>query len=882
MHIKSEEMKTTPMMAQWHSCKATAKEAVLLFRMGDFYEAFYEDAVLLSKEIELTLTQRQGIPMAGIPFHASESYIDKLVGKGFRVAVAEQMEDPKLVKGLVKREVVRIITPGTVINSSLLSDKSNNFFASITQIGSLYGLAFIDLTTAEFRAIECESAADLLSELHRLRPAEFLVSEKFSVRHKNFFEDLRLSYQFLLNTQEEWTFDHQMAYNTLTGQFRVHNLDSFGLKGMAAAINAAGALLNYLRDGLSLAIDHIQTLRTYSPADYLSLDRTTQRNLELTESFRDGGKRHTLLEVLDHTRTPMGGRLIKQWITQPLLNIQEIQKRQEAIEAILLCSSDHLSEPLEGIRDLERLMMKITSAYASPKDLVSLKNSLLQIPLLKQALKKYSASLFHEDQQRLADLSELTDLLEKAIVEDPPMRLNEGQIFQDGYHSELDDLRMISRDGKSWMTNYQASLREETGIKTLKVSYTGAFGYFIEVSKGQAEKMPESFQRRQTLVNGERFTSPELKEYEQKVLTAQDRINRLEAELFTALRLHIGKWASEVWDIARAVARIDTLNSLAKAARKWNYSKPEMDDSYHLQITGGRHPVIEASLLGKSFTPNDTLLNNEDHRLILLTGPNMAGKSTYIRQVALITIMAHIGSFVPAKAARIGIIDKVFTRIGASDDLSRGQSTFMVEMTETANILHNATSRSLVILDEIGRGTSTYDGISIAWAVSEFLLNTEGKQAKTLFATHYWELTKLEERIKGAVNYTVAVQELNDEILFLHKIIKGGTDKSYGIHVGRLAGLPAQVIQRSKEILCHLEKISGQKESFEFKETGKILPKIKQPKKEEQLLLFQEIDPALTMAKELIAHLQKTDVNQLTPLQALQALSDLKDVIKRA
>lgn len=869
------------MMAQWHSCKEKAPGAILLFRMGDFYEAFYDDATLLSKEIELTLTQRQGIPMAGIPYHASENYIDKLVSKGFKVAIAEQMEDPKSVKGLVKREVVRIVTPGTVISSSLLTEKNNNFFASLTQIGTVYGLAVIDLTTAEFKVLECDKPDDLFSEVHRLRPAEFLVSDKFSQRHTNHFTELKHAYHFLVNTQEDWRFDHQMAYNNLTQQFKVHNLDSFGLKGMVAAVNAAGALLTYLKEELSLSVDHIHSLKSYSTSDYLSLDRTTQRNLELTESSKDGSRRYTLLEALDHTLTPMGGRLIRQWILQPLLNTNEIIKRQDAIEELLRSpnSFSQIFNALAAIRDLERLMMKISSNYASPKDIAAFNHSLLQLPILKQALLKYSSPMLEENLQQLKDLSELTTLISQALVDDPPLKLNEGQVFRDGFHKEIDELRSISRDGKTWLTNYQLHLRELTGIKTLKVSFTGAFGYYIEVSKGQADRMPSTFQRRQTLVNGERFISPELKEYEQKVLTAEDRIHRLESELFNQLRLEITRWATDIWNIARAIACIDCLNSLAEAARRWNYSRPIVDESTQLHIVEGRHPVIEASLVGKSFTPNDTFMDHETQRLILLTGPNMAGKSTYIRQVALIAIMAHMGSFVPAKQAHIGKIDKIFTRIGASDDLSRGQSTFMVEMSETANILHNATSRSLVILDEIGRGTSTYDGISIAWSVCEFLLNTEGKQAKTLFATHYWELTRLQDFHKEAANFHVAVKEVQNDVFFLHKIIKGGTDKSYGIHVARLAGLPIKVIERARSILKKLEANSERRESLGSKGVAKLPSKTPQPR-EEQLLLFDIVrndhDPKAKLGTQLMDSLSALDLNNLTPLQALQKLSELK------
>lgn len=878
--MSNEAKNHTPMMAQWHACKESAKQAILLFRMGDFYEAFHDDALLVAKEIDLTLTQRQGIPMAGIPHHTCESYIDKLVSRGFRVAVAEQMEDPKNAKGLVRREIVRIVTPGTVVNSSLLNEKANNFFASLSQIGSLYGLAFIDHTTGEFRTLECDNLRDLSNELFRLRPSEFLVSEKFLERHKQLFDELHLTYSPLINSIEDWRFDHHLAYNSLISHFKIQSLDSFGLNGMAAATNAAGALLLYLRDILSLPVDHLHRLKTYSTADYLSLDRISQRNLELVESLRDGSKKQTLLELLDQTHTPMGGRLIRQWILQPLLSLEEIALRQDAIAAFLH-SPMHLSQlsrALQGVRDLERLMMKISAGYASPRDLVGLKVSLEQLPALKKALENISSKLILDEREHLKELKEVTTLIGAALVDEPPARVTDGYLFRDGYHPELDELRLISRDGKSWLARYQAELRESTGIKTLKVSFTGAFGYYIEVSKGQAANMPPSFQRRQTLVSSERFISPELKEYEQKVLTAEDRMIKLENELFTALRQQVANFAEDVWQIARSIAKIDCLQSLAEVARKWHYIRPIVDDSYQLQIIGGRHPVIEASITGKSFTANDTFLDNEAQRLILLTGPNMAGKSTYMRQVALIAILAHIGSFVPAKEARIGRLDKVFTRIGASDDLSRGQSTFMVEMTETANILHNATSRSLVILDEIGRGTSTYDGISIAWAVASHLLTCSGKQPKTLFATHYAELTELEQRIPGAVNFNVAVQEVPDGIIFLHKIVKGGTDRSYGIHVARLAGLPHSVIEQAKQTLLQLEAHSAQQEKKQIGQNTQ--ERVKPAPKDSQMLLFTPpVDPKATLAAELLKGLKKLDLNQMTPLQALQKLAEIKTML---
>ncbi len=836
------DTKLSPMMAQWVACKQTAGDAVLLFRLGDFYEAFYEDASLIAKELELTLTKRQEVPMAGIPHHTSEAYIDKLVSKGFRVAVAEQTEDPKTTKGIVKREVVKVVTPGSVINSSLLSDKSNNYFACISRVGAIFGLAFLDLTTGEFMVIEFENEVDLHNEIFRISPSECLVSNKFHEKHKELLKDLRQAHEFLLTCQEDWCFEHQSAYNFLVNHFQVHSLDGFGLKGMVAGINAAGALLKYMEDNLCLSLDHVQDIRTFSTSQYMTLDRMTQRNLEITSSLYDGSRRNTLLNILDKTCTPMGARLMRHWIKLPLLLTDEIKRRQDAVQAFLQNKPnlEKVKQLLEQVRDLERLMMKISSGYASPRDIVALKSSFEGIPQLKNMLQPLSvySSLIDQEEQKIEDMASMTQLIAYALVDEPPLRISDGRVFRDGYNAELDELRAISQDSKAWLTNYQMRLRDETGIKTLKVGFTRMFGYYIEVSKGQTSRMPDSFQRRQTLVNGERYITPELKEFEQKVLTAEERILAIETELFNRLRLDIAKYVKQVFSVAQAIAKVDALRALAQAASLYDYSRPIVDHSTILQIVEGRHPIIEANHTGEKFVPNDTMMDDEANRLLLITGPNMAGKSTYIRQVALITIMAQIGSFVPAKSAHIGLVDKVFTRIGASDDLSRGQSTFMVEMTETANILNNATSRSLVILDEIGRGTSTYDGISIAWSVAEYLLISEGRQAKTLFATHYWELTKLEERVPGAVNYHVAVHEAEDLIIFLRKIIRGSTDKSYGIHVGRLAGLPLQVIARAKEILVHLEENANQKNVFEPSKPKKTINTKKEKTDKFQMTFF--------------------------------------------
>lgn len=836
-----DELKVSPMMVQWQACKVQSKSAILFFRLGDFYEAFYEDAELIAKELELTLTQRQGIPMSGVPHHTSDSYIDKLISKGYQVAIAEQIEDPKKVKGIVKREVVRVVTPGTIVNSSLLKDKSNNFFASFTQVGSVFGLAFADLTTAEFYICEFETERELLNEICRLHPSECIASQKFIEKHAAVIEELKQTTPFLLNALEDWRFDHRNAFDFLISHLKVHHLDGFGLQGMVAGINSAGALLQHLQSTLCLNIDHIQEIQTYTTSQFMSLDRTSQRNLELTESQHDGSKKNTLLDVLDNTCTPMGGRLLRRWVKQPLLSIEDIRQRQGAIEAFL-CKQGEMAKikgKLSQIRDLERLMMKISSGYASPRDLATLRFSFLPIQELKTELLNLESELIRQEAAKLEALPEMVDLIAKALVDEPPARIGEGPCFCPGFHKELDDLREISRDSKSWIARYQMLLREETGIKTIKIGYNKMFGYYIEVSKGMAEKMPASFQRRQTLVNAERFISPELKDYESKVLTAEERIYSIESELFTYIKQEVSKYSKAVLSIAQAIAKIDCLYSLAETAHCQRYVKPTVDESYRLHIEEGRHPVIEKACRREKFIPNDTILDDDLNRLILLTGPNMAGKSTYIRQVALIAVLAHIGSFVPAKNAHIGIIDKVFTRIGASDDIARGQSTFMVEMTETANILNNATSRSLVILDEIGRGTSTYDGISIAWSVAEHLLIQDGKMAKTLFATHYFELTKLEEKIPGAVNFHVAVHESEDHIVFLRKIVRGSTDKSYGIHVGRLAGLPPAVIARAKEVLAHLEENAGRKSAFEPSRPKRMpVSKIKSGQSDFQMTLF--------------------------------------------
>jgi len=831
-------------MAQWYACKKRAKDALLLFRLGDFYEAFYDDAVLLSEGADVTLTKRQGVPMSGVPAHAVQGYIEKLVEKGYLVAIAEQVEDPRHAKGLVKREVVKVISPGTILSS--IPDRANNFLACITQLNQIFALALLDISTGELRVIELDTIKELQDELQRRSPSEILISEKMVYP---FLEEMKKQLSFRISRREGWHFDHQSCLATLTRHFKVHTLDGFGLQGMTAAINATGVLLSYVQDELNLSTSHIKQIYCDEVSSYLSIDRTTQRNLELTEPLHANSSTFTLLSLLDKTKTPMGARLFKTWVIHPLLSAEEITKRQDATEEL----QEHLSisDSLRQIRDLERLIMRISTGNATPRDLSALRHSLERVPEVISMLAPLKSPLIEELKASLSNPTPIALKIATTLVDDPPLKWGDGKVIRQNVDAELDELRSLKAHSQSWLAEYQAKLKEETGIRTLKIIFSKGFGYCIEVSRGQADKMPLTFKRRQTLVNNERFISPELKVYEEKILTAEEKIHAIELRLYHKLREEIATHIEPIKSIAHSIATLDALLSLAEVALKNRYCRPLVNESDVINIQVGRHPVIEASLIDDPFIPNDATMDQD--RFLLITGPNMAGKSTYIRQVALIVIMAQMGSFVPAKSATIGIIDKVFSRIGASDDLSRGQSTFMIEMTETANILNNATSRSLVILDEIGRGTSTYDGISICWAVAEFLLK---KGCKTLFATHYFELTEL----KGVKNINVAVQESADNIVFLRKIVDGSTDKSYGIHVARLAGLPHSVLRRAHEVLHQLESKTP------------TLDKQPERKAQEQLSLFSAPSPREAELEALFQELQKLDPNATTPLEALEQL----------
>lgn len=869
--------KVTPMMAQWHQCKRLAKDAILLFRMGDFYEAFYDDAVLICEKINLTLTQRQGIPMCGVPVQNLDTYVDKLLLEGLKVGIAEQTEDPKQSKGLVKRELVRIVSRGTSSSQQLVADKSNHYFLSLEQVGSIFGMAILDLTTGQFEVVEFDQVATLINETYRLAPVEVLCSEKFCQNNHELIQGLKQDLNFLLTKTDDYFYDHEPAFKHLQNHFRLHSLDGFGLKGMVAGINAAGALLIYLEQNLKTSLKHVHQIGTYKLNDFLSIDHSTQKHLELTENNRDGSKAFTLLSVLDYTQTAMGGRLIRKWIKQPLLSQEKITFRQDAIEALMQNCAEHeeIMLMLKPIKDLERIVARLSSNLAGPRDLLALKHSIKELPYIKSLCQHLPATLIQTLLDSIKDLRPLSAYLEQAVKEEVPLRISDGAFIKKGFHQELDELLDIRSNNKTFLLNYQNQLRESTQIKTLKVSYNRVFGYYIEVSKGQAQNMPAEFIRRQTLVNNERFISPELKVYEEKVLTAEDKISKLEAELFEEIRQSILKQETDLLTTSSAIAQIDCLCSLAHSAIIHNYTRPQLVEKSILEIDEGRHPVLETLTHKEHFIPNSTQMDDKNNKLFIITGPNMAGKSTYLRQVALIVIIAQMGSFVPAKKAKLGIIDKVFSRIGASDDLARGQSTFMVEMNETANILNNVTDNSLVILDEIGRGTSTYDGISIAWAVAEYLLTTQGKSPKTLFATHYWELTQLEKTLSGAVNYSVAVKEWNDEIVFLHKIVRGGTDKSYGIQVARLAGLPKAAIKKAKEVLGNLEESRSEHSFPTHTETNKQ----NAHKQEVQYLLFSQNKAEVSSCahRTLIEQIKNLDLNVLSPLEALNFLSQVKD-----
>ncbi len=888
MSIELESAKLTPMMAQWTECKNEAKEALLFFRLGDFYEAFCEDAEIIAKELNLTLTERQGIPMCGVPWHSSEAYIERLVTKGYRVAIAEQMEDPKSVKGLVKRKVVRMLSPGTQVIGALSDEKAHNFFASITKHGegasALYGLSLIDVTCAYFIAFECRDLRTLVNELCRYRPKELLLSKKVQAKEAELLCELKLNFSHRVQTEEDFRFEHSRCEGYLLRQFAVATLDGMGMKEKQAAITAAGALLAHVKERLLIPLDHIKTITPYESASHLLLDRATLANLEVISPLNEGKKEQTLFSIIDETKTAMGARKLAEWLKAPLIDVEAIKKRQDAVEELLAFSKAsytdacRFDDALKAIRDIARLIIRIQTGYAGPREYTALASSLEPLPLIKKTLSQPFFLCFELNKllSEIQEHQEAYTLIKASLVANPPLRASDGDLFQAGLHPELDELRILRQNSQEWLTNYQTRLRQETNIKTLKVGFNKMFGYYIEVSRGQAEKMPDSFSRRQTLVNGERYITAELKEYEEKILTADEKIAKIESALFIQLQKAVATHCEAILKTAEAIGQVDVLRSFAKVAEKRGYVRPLVDNSKTLHIVEGRHPVIEVLASHKKFIPNDISLDGQEKTLMLITGPNMAGKSTYIRQVAALVILAQIGAFIPAKEAHIGVVDKLFSRIGASDDLARGQSTFMVEMAETANILHQATARSLVILDEIGRGTSTYDGISIAWAVAEYLLKNDAKRAKTLFATHYYELTELENSLPQAVNYTVAISEGQGEITFLHKIVKGKANRSYGVHVARLAGLPQEVVQRAKELLEELENNHGGRFGSTVHDKNSPVSIAKEEPKRSPPLPSMQPDLFLRLVVDQIKAL---DLNSATPLEAFTKIIEWKKML---
>ncbi len=869
--------KYTPMMEQYLEIKKDYKNCLLFFRLGDFYELFFEDAVTASKELEIALTGKscgveEKAPMCGVPFHSADSYISKLVEKGYKVAICEQTEDPKKCKNIVKREVIRIVTPGTVLDSNILDDGKNNYIACIYE-GNGFGFSVCDISTGEFLTTEfsIDDENKIIDEIAKYNPSEIICNEKLHIAHN--ISDI---FDIKVNTYNDWAFIYQDADIRLCNHFKTFNLLGFGIDKDKNCVCAAGALLEYLEDTQKSNLGNISSLKKYASENFMVLDLSSRKNLELTANARDGGKKGSLLWVLDKTKTSMGARLLRKWIEQPLLNKFEIDRRLESVEAFKenVIGREEVREILDSIFDIERIMGKITYATANAKEMISLRNSLFRLPDLHKSLLGFKSDIIDEIYQDFDTLSDIYSLLFDSINEDAPFTLRDGNIIKGGYSEEVDKLRAAKEKGSEWIIELETKERGETGIKNLKVKYNKVFGYYIEVTNSNVSLVPERYIRKQTLTNCERYITPELKEIEDAVLGADEKVVELEYSLFCDIREKIGAQIERIQKTAMYISVIDVFQSLGEVAYSNGYVKPEISEDSEIEIANGRHPVVE--LMGKeAFIPNDTNLNTLDKRLSIITGPNMAGKSTYMRQVALLTVMAQIGSFIPAEKGSFGICDRIFTRVGASDDLATGQSTFMVEMSEVANILNNATQKSLLILDEIGRGTSTYDGLSIAWAVLEYIALKI--KARTLFATHYHELTELEDKIEGVKNYCVAVQESDGNVVFLRKIVRGGADKSYGVYVAKLAGIPQCVIDRSNEIL----RLLIQNDSIE---TNNILhPEIEYDAKPSNSVLFvtEDIDDKkLKVMKSLYKRIEKIDIDTLSPLDALRFLSDLKKLIK--
>jgi DNA mismatch repair protein MutS len=865
-------MSATPLMVQYAKVKAEYPDTILLFRVGDFFETFEEDAKTASKVLGITLTKRANgaagaVPLAGFPHHALDTYLPKLVRAGLRVAVCEQMENPKYVKGIVKRDVVEVITPGVAFSDKLLDHKKNNYLLAICDENDIAGISFCDISTGEFSAFQVP-INELIQQVSAVNPAEILIPKKL----KNELEPLlnkHLTHSRITKV-DDWIFNLDYSSDILMSHFETKTLKGFGIENLDNAIISAGAVLHYLRETQKNNLSHLNKISRYNPSDYMFLDFSTKRNLEIVFTMQEGEREGSLISILDKTETPMGGRLLKKWITAPLRKLDQIQKRQESVEAFFANKQlrINIQNELREIGDLERLTSKICTGRVNPRELIHLKSSLKKIPLIKQLLDQTSAETITQINNQLNNLSEVVSKIEEAIADNPPLSLNDGGIIRQGYNSELDELRDLSLNAKEWISNFQKLERERSKISSLKVSYNKVFGYYIEISNANKDKVPDDYIRKQTLVNGERYITPELKEYEDKILNAEEKISTIEFKLFDEVRQFTSTYAEKIQENARLISMLDCFQSFAECADANNYIRPILNNSDSIEINEGRHPVVENILPpGEKFTPNNCHLSSLDNQIIILTGPNMAGKSVFLRQIGLIVLMAQIGSYVPASSAKIGLVDRIFTRVGASDNISAGESTFLVEMQEAANILNNASSKSLILLDEIGRGTSTFDGISIAWAITEYLHENPNLTAKTLFATHYHELNEMASLFPRIKNFKVEVREYGDKVIFLHKVTEGGADHSYGIQVAQMAGLPGFVTSRAKEILANLE--SKELTPHEIKKAK--LAKLKND--EIQISLFEVKDDKLRQ------EISDISIDNITPMEALHKLSELKKKI---
>ncbi len=876
----------SPMMTHYMETKKQYPDCILFYRLGDFYEMFFDDALTASRELEITLTGKEcGLeeraPMCGVPYHAVDSYLYKLVQKGYKVAIAEQVEDPKLAKGLVKREVIRVVTPGTITSSQALDERKNNFLMGIVYMGDTFGLSVCDITTGDYLVTEVEGERSLLDEIHKFAPSEIICNEAFYMSSVD-LEELKNRYHVAVSSLDNHYFSDESCRKVLREHFRVNNLDGLGLGDYDTGIIAAGAVLEYLYQTQKTSLSHIVTITPYTTGQYMVIDTSTRRNLELVETLREKQRRGSLLWVLDKTKTAMGARLMRNFIEQPLVHREEILARQNAVEELNMSyiSREELREYLNPVYDLERLIGRISYRSANPRDLIAFRNSLEMLPHIKGILGEFNSPLLKEIWKDLDTLEDLYQLIEAAIVDDPPILTREGGMIKDGFHEEADKLRHAKTEGTSWLAELEAKERDKTGIKNLKIKYNKVFGYYLEVTNSFKELVPDYFVRKQTLANAERYTTSELKELEDVILGAEDKLFSLEYELFCQVRDKIGSEVGRIQATAKAIAGLDVFCSLSLVATRNNYVKPKINEKGSIHIKNGRHPVVELMLKDDLFVANDTVLDNNKNRISIITGPNMAGKSTYMRQTALIVLMAQIGSFVPADGADIGVCDRIFTRVGASDDLASGQSTFMVEMTEVANILRNATRSSLIILDEIGRGTSTFDGLSIAWAVVEYISNTKVLGAKTLFATHYHELTELEGTMSGVTNYCIAVKEQGDDIVFLRKIVKGGADKSYGIQVAKLAGVPEPVIARAKELVEELSSADITVKAREIAEASANVTQKRTVTKPDEVDLNQMTIFDTVRNEDIIREIEGIEINEITPMEALNILSRLQGKLK--